>query len=456
MSLGEVLRARDPGVDLYHVAAIVLIVDTSSVALTAVRERADEVGVRVIHHVLVLIVEQHPSDIVLAEGAVVVQEGLEVEATVPCRVPPSTKDRTRGIPTVSHLEVVVSIGELIIALVLIDIVALVAEGGRGAPVLEGGKPLKAKALGDEVQLLRVVQVGDDGALEGILVPARSISYGVPGIVRAQTIAPPAYPLTVVLRPHHGEVDGVNVHDPLVDVASTTIPVARGDGPVEVGELRVELHGDGRRGREVEVNIILEGVLHQVNVVVVGEEVLASPLQHPRLMVDVGVEEVGDLARPPTYVEVRTLVVGDVVEELLVPVYIRIEVAVLARERLADAVFAVEQRARALVRHSLVVETHIGLGVGELGQLDGHVDVVLDTHTDDGAVEVGTTLGLDDEHPVSPTRTVHGRGGSILEDGEALDDLGVEGVEVSAADLYPVEDDERSLRVHRGDPTDEEV
>ena len=83
VSLGEVLRARDPGVDLHHIAAIVLVVDTSSVALTAVWERADEVVVRIIHHVLVLIVEQHPSDIVLAEGAVVVQEGLEVEATVP-------------------------------------------------------------------------------------------------------------------------------------------------------------------------------------------------------------------------------------------------------------------------------------------------------------------------------------------------------------------------------------
>ena len=136
---------------------------------------------------------------------------------------------------------------------------------------------------------------------------------------------------------------------------------------------------------MEVYVILERILEVVNPVVVGEEVLASPLEHPRLMADVEVHEVGDLRRTPTDVHVGALVVGHVLEDLLVPVHVRILIGISASQSVADVVFGVERIACALVPHGLVVHAHVGLSASCLRYMYGGIDIVLDTYPDDGTL-----------------------------------------------------------------------
>ena len=136
---------------------------------------------------------------------------------------------------------------------------------------------------------------------------------------------------------------------------------------------------------MEVYVILERILEVVNPVVVGEEVLASSLEHPCLMADVEVHEVGDLRRTPTDIHVGALVVGHVLEDLFVPVHVRILIRISASEGVADVVFGIECIACTLVPYGLIVHAHVGLSTSCLRYVYGGIDIVLDTYPDDGTL-----------------------------------------------------------------------
>ena len=112
------------------------------------------------------------------------------------------------------------------------------EGVTEAPVLEGNEPLEAKSLGYKVQLLRVVDVSNHCALEGVLVPRGCHSYGVSWSEGADLRSPPAIPECVSLWEHDGVRHGVGTHDRVEDLIHTPTTITGCDRPMVVVDLSV--------------------------------------------------------------------------------------------------------------------------------------------------------------------------------------------------------------------------
>ena len=115
-----------------------------------------------------------------------------------------------------------------------------AEGVTEAPVLEGEESLEAKSLGDEVELLGVVDVGDHCALEGVRVPRGCHSYRVSWSEGTNLRSPPAIPECVSLWEHDGVRHGVGAHDRVEDLIHTPTTITGCDRPMVVVDLSVEV------------------------------------------------------------------------------------------------------------------------------------------------------------------------------------------------------------------------
>ena len=75
----------------------------------------------------------------------------------------------------------------------------------------------------------------------------------------------------------------------------------------------------------------------------------------------------------------------------------------------------------------VEEVHIRHAVHQLLYLGRHVHLSLHAEVDDRFVDVTAGLGCDNHDAVGSSRTIHGGGGGIFQDREALDDFGVDEV-----------------------------
>ena len=175
------------------------------------------------------------------------------------------------------------------------------------------------------------------------------------------------------------------------------------------------------------------------------------------MAGVDVHEVSNLRCTATHIEIGTLVPRCILENFLIPIYVRIHVRVKSTHRAVDFVFRIKQIARPLVCHRLVIHAHKGNAVYGFGYVDGCVYPAFYTHADNRTVEVGTRFGLDNEHSVGATRTIHGRCCGVFENRETLNNFRVDGVKVVLSYFHAVHHDEwRGCTIHGRHATHKEV
>ena len=207
----------------------------------------------------------------------------------------------------------------------------------------------------------------------------------------------------------------------------------------------QVHGRSLRRTEVQVGRIIVTVITHVGVVVLHPGV---PGKTALVVIREG-HIIGGVGNTTPYAHLRAAIVAKRLEELVNPVHIRIEVAVVqlrivVRDEAVGLSGSLDILRRikdgaAAVHVSLVGGIHIGIGVGQLRDLGepGHAFVVVErefrlTHL--------TGLGRDDNNTVSTTHTVDGGGRCILEDRETFDILGVDVVEAA---LYTVDQHQRT-------------
>ena len=91
---------------------------------------------------------------------------------------------------------------------------------------------------------------------------------------------------------------------------------------------------------MEVYVVLERILHQVDVIVVREEVLTATTKHTFFVCNIHIEEVSNLGRTPTNVHVSTLVPSSFFEDFFIPIYIRVDIRVFPLTYTIDEVLCV--------------------------------------------------------------------------------------------------------------------
>ena len=424
---------------------VVAVGQPGSVADLSPRQRTDEVSAAV-ERQFVHVEQKHRAGRVLSEGSVPVQEGLEIYPVVSLHYSVGGEHRLARCADRRHFQVIGSVRVDSVAFKGVAVDTLRTVRGGLAPVFEREHRLEPQPLGQHVEFLLEVKVGDDRARETGAVASGGLRQRVrrPLVVAAAERSP-LYPFLLSRREVDREVHRIAVHyggvDP-VHLSGGTRVIVVDCRSGDVIDLRVEVKRDCGTLGHVKVDVVLEGVLHHVDSIAEREEVLAPVAEHTRLVIHGQVHEVGDLAGSAADVEVDLLVEGVVAEDLVVPVHVRVDVRVEPLPCAFDPLLGEEHVACTLVCHGLVEEFHVPGSVNEFRQPGRGRDVGLDPESDDRPVKVAPALGRDDHHTVGPSCAVHCRGRRVLEDGEALDNLRVDGVEVSCRDLHSVKDDQR--------------
>ena len=104
----------------------------------------------------------------ITKATIIVDVGLYIEASITHRAPARVEDRLARVST-ERGQVIIPISVLSRRGKHVGLIGLETIGVAKAPVLEGDKRLEAKPLGDEVQLLGVVDISNHCALESILI-----------------------------------------------------------------------------------------------------------------------------------------------------------------------------------------------------------------------------------------------------------------------------------------------
>ena len=255
---------------------------------------------------------------------------------------------------------------------------------------------------------------------------------------------------------HGQIDRVDLEGRVEKISGGLLRVVT----LRKVTAEAQVHGRGLSRTEVQVGRIIIAVVTHVGVVVLH---LGVPGKTALVIIREGYI-IGSVGNTAPYAHLRAAVVAQRLEELVNPVHIRIEVAVVhlrivIRDETVrffgglDVLRRIKDGATA-VHVSLVGGIHIGIGVGQLRDLGEPGDTFIVVESEFRLTHL-TGLGRDDNDAVSTAHTVDGGGRRVLEDRETLDIFGVDIVEAA---FYTVDQHQRTGMLVRegGDTADPDV
>ena len=292
--------------------------------------------------------------------------------------------------------------------------------------------LNGQALGDEVEFLVELQRHVDRAVIvlRLVVEHAGVGVGIEFVALERRITEAQVRIARHRRVEHRELHRIG-REHIVEQRRGALR-----GTAFRTHLRVEVQVDRRRGGELVGDVVLEVVVVVADVVV--EVVVARRVHDTRIVVEVEAHVVGRPVAAARDVDVGALVHVEVAEQHVLPVHVGVYVrcgVVAGHLYVLRRVFGILGSAG---EHALVVELHPGGSVDEFRETHRLYERVLDRHADLGAGVFLALLRGDDHHAVGAAHAVDGRRGGVLEDGEALDRLGGDSVQVARRDLDVVQ------------------
>ena len=407
--LGEGLAAGVAEVTLDEVAVVVRIGDTAHDALLAVGKH------RIVVLFLLLRVEQHGADVVhVVEGALVVDGALNVDfAQVAVRRELRVFDfgRARG----GRREDQVAGG---IALAgVVEARPVVAQCGGASVVVEADACAGAQTLGDELQIL----VERDFRLD-LGSPLLTVALVVEHVVGVSVVG---VGLLLVGCQRSVAVDGREevrrrVEDEREDI------VGRAVRRPAMGVLSRKVDAQIGALAHLQVDVAAQVVALETEVAVVFA--VGVLLEYAVGLVVGHRYEVFGVLGATAEVQRVALAVHGLSDQFVDPLRIGIEVVVHAVTVFLDALLA-ETRGQAVVETGLVGQFEVLPRIDELRQALRRGDRLLDAEGDLRRRD-RTALGGHQNNAVGTLGTVDGRCGSVLEDAEGLDLVGLDVVDVA--------------------------
>ena len=177
--------------------------------------------------------------------------------------------------------------------------------------------------------------------------------------------------------------------------------------------------------------------------VVVEHVVLRGVGHTGVMVEVQGHVVCGLVSSSLDADVSALVEVEFAEQYFLPVDIRIYVRIESASGVLYVLCGIGRDSRPTCHGCLVVKFHPPASVDEIDHLDWLLEGCLYRCCHLGAHVLGSVLGGDEHHSVGSAHTVDGCGRCVFQQGNVLDGLSREAVEVPDRDLNVIQKDEGS-------------
>ena len=191
------------------------------------------------------------------------------------------------------------------------------------PVLERGQCLKSKSLGNKIQFLLKLQCRHYRAPEIILIAGCKLCHRILLLSRFQAVI--HTPLDMCSNTVVREIDR-SFHRTCIDSSRKQIV------HTDVGLLRFsQLHIQAQRKTwiltQICINVILKWITHHINVIIIGEKVFGTILNHTCLVIDRDTWEIIHSFAASPDINIEILVKCLILKKLVIPVDIRISIRI---------------------------------------------------------------------------------------------------------------------------------
>ena len=446
MPFAEVLGAVVTEGELQEVAHVVVVGGTSGKPLLTVRQQV--IFVAAVLHLLRFfhVIDERSAHIVLAELVGIVYLGLQrpdacrrVAAGVGLQI------RLSGITNRLGIELVLPIlvHRVIVKNTIIERNSPVVEPVETI-IVEGSQTAGFQSRCDHAQVLLhierrcridIIALG----IAGAQTCQRIGLYTAHTLLRRVAIA--CIGVAGLGRQDSRERDGIDTHRIIEEVGDALL------GTMIIEKLCVHVEPHLRGSRQVGRDVALEEIFAGSQRYIKGGEI-SRLLDDTILIIDAGIEVIGQKLAAAPHVDVKVLVHGIVFEKHAVPVVVGEDIRVGVRPRFLY--FVVAERCRVgcacclgIIVRSLIEHLHIGHTVCYILHAGRHGDRVVEPDVHLHLLREVAELRIYQDDTVGTSGAVKRGSGCVFQHGERFDRLGGNVVEHRGVDLHAVEQDERS-------------
>ena len=193
---------------------------------------------------------------------------------------------------------------------------------------------------------------------------------------------------------------------------------------------------------MKINIVLEGILHQINIILVREILRCFVFQHTGFVIGSHIHEVSNLLRTSADIEVGFLVERQIFEQRTIPVYIRPDIGIYPITGILYLFLSIKDITCSFISYSFIIQLHVTVSVYKARHFRRLCDIRFHTHANNRLLKVGTTLGRNNHYTIGSTRTIHGSGSRIFQNRESFYNFRIKRIQVCRTHFHPIQNNKR--------------